>query len=224
MRLRSYTKKKEEERERAKTKEKEKRVDTKDIFKKKPKPKYYTEIELRVVLDRGEFERKKKKYCTANERENIIKMSDHLRTVDKLKLDGNISENWRRFRRNFDIFMTASGISGKGETVKINTFLNAIGEEAVELFDTFTLTEAQKQSYDEILKVFAEFCQPKKNQIYERFMFYQRHQKDGEPFDMFLMDLKRLVKTCEFENKEQEMLRDQIVMGVYDKKNAIEIA
>lgn len=192
--------------------------------------KYYNPRELIVVLDRLNFEKHRRRFFTStnitivrdplNEKERIkrIKMSDHLRQVDKLKLDGNMSENWRRFKRSFDIFMNASGIIGKSESTKINTFLNAIGEDAVEVFDTFELTDAQKASYTETIKVFTDFCTPKKNQIYERFMFYQRHQKDGEPFDTFLMDLKQLVKSCEFTDKEQEMLRDQIVMGIHDKK------
>lgn len=189
---------------------------------------YYQPGELKVVLSRLEFEKNRSKYCTGstkvrdplNEKERIkrIKMSDYLRAVDKLKLDGNMSENWRRFKRNFDIFMSASGISGKGDTTKINTFLNAIGEDAVDLFDSFTLTTEQKESYEETVKVFSDFCTPKKNQIYERFKFYQRSQKEGEPFDSFLMDLKQLIKSCEFTDKEQEMLRDRIVMGINDKK------
>lgn len=147
-----------------------------------------------------------------------IKMSDHLRQVEKLKMDGNISENWRKFKRNFEIYMIASGINSKGETVKINTFLNAIGDEAVDVYDTLNLTPAQRASYDEVIKAVEEFCKPKKNTVYERFVFYQRKQKEGEPFDTYLMDIKRLVRTCEFDEKENEMLRDQIVMGVEDKK------
>lgn len=43
-------------------------------------------------------------------------------------------------------------------------------------------------------------------------------QHEGESFDMFLMDIKRLVRSCEFGATENEMLRDRIVMGVCDKK------
>lgn len=160
-----------------------------------------------------------------NEKQRVkrIKMSEHLRQVERLKLDGNISENWRRFKRNFEIYLNASGIIGKGESTKINTFLNAIGEEAVEIFDTFTLTEEQKGSYTAVVKAFEDFCTPKKNTVYERFMFYQRKQSDGEPFDIFLMDIKRLVRSCEFGANENEMLRDQIVMGVNDKRLQIRL-
>lgn len=149
---------------------------------------------------------------------NRRKMSDHLNKIEKLKLDRNVAENWRRFKRNFDIYMTAGELNTKADAIKINTFLNAIGEEAVEVFDTFTLTEEQSNSYNEVIKAFEDFCKPKKNPIYERYLFYKRKQKDGEPFDAFLMDIKRLARTCAFTDRENEMLRDQIVMGIYDNK------
>lgn len=114
--------------------------------------------------------------------------------------------------------MSAGELTTKTDKIKINTFLNAVGEEAIEVFDTFTLTEEQSNSYDEVIKAFENFCKPKKNTVYERFNFYQRRQKDGEPFDTFLMDIKRLARSCEFGDRENEMLRDQIVMSVQDKK------
>lgn len=146
------------------------------------------------------------------------KMSDHLTKVSPLKLDGNLSENWRKFKRNFDIFLVAGELNEKTDTIKINTLLNAIGEEAVEVFDSFNLTEVQKTQYAEVVKAFADFCEPKKNIVYERFMFNQRSQKEGESFDHFLMEIKRLVRTCEFGDKENEMLRDRIVMGINEQR------
>lgn len=104
------------------------------------------------------------------------------------------------------------------DKIKVNTFLNAIGKEAVEVFDTFELPAAQKGAYIDVVRAFEAFCSPKKNTVYERFTFYQRKQRDGKIFDSFLIDIKRLVRTCEFKLAENEMLRDQIVMGVGDKK------
>lgn len=92
-------------------------------------------------------------------------MGDHVKQVENLKLEGNLSENWTKFKRNFDIFM-------KSDALKITTFLNAIGENAVDVFDTFDLTDEQKGKYDEVIKAFADFCTTKKNKVYERFVFY----------------------------------------------------
>lgn len=147
------------------------------------------------------------------------KMSEHVRQVSKLVLEGgNIAENWRKFKRNFDIFMHAAELNEKPDIVKVNTFLNAIGESAVEVFDTFNITNEQRLVYNDVIAAFENFCTPKKNEVYERFIFYQRKQKEGEKFDTYLMEIKRLVRTCAFGAKENEMLRDQIVMGIWDRR------
>lgn len=145
------------------------------------------------------------------------RMTDHVKPVEALKLTGNLSENWRRFKRNFDIFMTAAELNEKSNGIKVSTLLNAIGDEAVDVYESFNLTNEQKASYEAVVKAFADFCTPKKNEVYERYVFYQRKQKEGELFDSFLMEIKKLVRTCGFAD-ENQMLRDQIVMGINDQR------
>lgn len=147
-------------------------------------------------------------------------MTEYIKPVDSLKLEGNLRENWRKFKRNYDIFAAAIGMDdvNKTDAVKINTFLNAIGPEAVEVFDTLTLTAPERQSYASVTKALADFCGSQQNEVYERWVFYNRNQKEGEPFDSFLMDIKILVKSCEFGDALEVMLRDRIVMGIRDEK------
>lgn len=151
-------------------------------------------------------------------KENKKKMSDNVKVVEDLSLQGNLSENWRRFKRDFEIFMIASQFEEEQDKTKIARFLNAVGLEAREVYETFNLTTEQKTKYGEVIQAFASFCEPKKNTTYERYMFNKRNQKEKEPFNEFLMDIRRLVRTCEYQQMESEMLRDKIVMGVWDKK------
>lgn len=80
------------------------------------------------------------------------------------------------------------------------------------------MTQVQQASYDAVTKAFDDFCKPKTNPVYERFVFSQRMQKEGETFDSFHVDIKRLVKNCEFGDRMDEMLRDRIVIGVLNKQ------
>lgn len=152
-------------------------------------------------------------YKVAKER----RMNDFLRPVDPLSLEGNVSENWRIFKRNYDIWMVAKGIDEKADVVKIATFLNAIGKDAVEVYDTFNLTQIERTTYTRVIKSFEDFCKPRKNIVYERYRFGSRNQKEGEPFDVFLMDIKKLARHCTY-NDEEDMIRDRIVLGVTDSK------
>lgn len=149
---------------------------------------------------------------------NRKKMTELLARPSKLRLDGNVADNWKHFRRQLDIFMIASEYNNKSSEVKTAVVLNLIGQDAIDLFDTFDLNEEQKKDYDEVLKAFDVFCKPKTNELYERYIFNKRDQKDGESFDAFLMDIKRLARTCEYKETEEMMLRDRIVFGIFNGK------
>lgn len=147
-----------------------------------------------------------------------IEMTDHVKPVDALLLDGNMSENWRRFKRNYDIFASAARVDTQTDEIKINTFLNAIGPDAVDLYDTFTMTEQERQNYNAVVMAFETYCNPRKNVIYERYMFNQRNQHDGEKFDEFLNELRLLARYCDFGQGINQLLRDRIVTGIIDNR------
>ena len=54
--------------------------------------------------------------------------------------------------------------------------------------------------------------------IYDRFLFNSRSQEAGEGFSHFVTELRYLASTCEFEDKENELIRDSIVLGIRDDK------
>ena len=44
---------------------------------------------------------------------------DYIRKVEKLDFNGNVAENWRVFKQNYNIFETAIELDKKTEPVKI---------------------------------------------------------------------------------------------------------
>ena len=52
------------------------------------------------------------------------------------------------------------------------------------------------------------------NVMYERYSFHQRVQQSGECFDDFLCDLRKMARTCQFEQLEDSLIHDQIVIGI----------
>lgn len=161
---------------------------------------------------------KEKVECYRANLKRIIEMTDHVKPVDALDLNGNVSENWRRFKRNYTIFATAARVDGQEDAIKISTFLNAIGPEAVELFDSFTLTNEQRGVYNTVVEAFERFCNPRRNVIFERYKFNQRNQHDGETFDEFFLELKKLARYCGFGDALNELIRDRIVAGITNNK------
>ena len=55
-----------------------------------------------------------------------------------LNLTGNLRENWRRWIQQFELFLTASGKVKKTEKVQCAILLHLIGDEALEIYNTFT--------------------------------------------------------------------------------------
>ncbi|KAK9688331.1 RNase H-like domain found in reverse transcriptase [Popillia japonica] len=104
------------------------------------------------------------------------------KTPKSLAIDENIVSNWKKFVQSYNIYLLASGSANKSAEVRAAIFLNFIGEDAIDLFNTFNLAEEDKKDVEKIKKAFEEYIDPRKN---------------------------RLCATCEFTNKE-EMLRDRI--------------
>ena len=123
---------------------------------------------------------------------------DSFHKPSALSFDGNTSENWRRFKQQFDIHVTASGSEKKDDTVKIAILLNFAGEDAIEVFNTFQFAEGDEKKLNKVLEQFEQHCNPRKNVVFERHQFWQITQKDSETVDQLVTRLKNKVKSCEY--------------------------
>jgi hypothetical protein len=140
---------------------------------------------------------------------------DKLPALKPLRLDGNLAENWRRWKQRFELFMTATEASKESGKIQSSMLLHLIGEDALEVFNTFEFAfDEDKEKTSEILKNFDEYCNPKRNLTVERHIFNSRMQQPGESFDQYVKDLRLKVKTCEYGTMADEMIKDRIVVGV----------
>ena len=108
-------------------------------------------------------------------------------------------------------------MENKKEQQQIGIFLNLCGPEIIEIFNTLGLSAEDKRKYNAVVATVEEYCTPKRNEVYETFKFNKRKQEEGESFDSFLLDLRKLVKPCEYKD-EDRMLRDKIVIGTNNSK------
>ena len=132
-----------------------------------------------------------------------------------LVLDAQAAENWRKFIMQFNIYLVAKGKDEKPDKIKVNLLLNCAGPEAIEEYSHFEFREGEdNECYEDVCKKFKELCEGAKNVIYERLVFNQRNQKEGERVDNFVSELKRLSLTCEFGALRDSLIRDRIVGGV----------
>jgi hypothetical protein len=130
--------------------------------------------------------------------------------------DGDMAVSWKKFKQRIELYMIASGYAEKEEKIKCSLFLHLIGEEALDVYNTFEIPTEDANKLDVLYTKFEEYCVPQKNVTYERHIFFSRHQLEDEPVDKWVTELKRLAQSCEFGALRDELVKDAITLGIND--------
>ena len=135
----------------------------------------------------------------------------------KLELRGNLSANWKRFKRLWTNYEIASRLQIQGKDLRVATLLTCIGPDVLDIYDGLPFaSEDEKTDIDKVLELLEEYCVGETNDTYERYVFNKRDQQQGESFDTYLTSLRSLVKTCNFGELKDSLLPDRIVLGLSD--------
>ena len=115
--------------------------------------------------------------------------------------DPQASEIWKRFKRAWTNYALATELNKKPEAVQVATLLIVIGEEAREVFSTFTdwAADGDDAKIEPVLGKFAQYCQPRRNIPFERYRFNLRTQEPGETYDQYRTALRKLAEGCDFQ-------------------------
>ena len=88
---------------------------------------------------------------------------DSLKQPKPLSFEGNVAENWRRWIQQFKLYLVATARDKKSDAVQCSTLLTVAGEEAIEVYNTFNLTEEETDDIGVLIKKFQDYCIPKKS-------------------------------------------------------------
>ena len=114
----------------------------------------------------------------------------------------------------------ASGVAAKSEESQVNTLIYSIGVKADDIFQSFELSADDSKKYDTVKGKFETHFVKRRNTIFERAKFNSCKQEQGEAVDDFIVDLYALAEPCQYGNLREEMIRDQIVIGIRDGRLA----
>eukprot|EP00112_Aurelia_sp_Birch-Aquarium-sp1_P022845 Seg6585.1 transcript_id=Seg6585.1/GoldUCD/mRNA.D3Y31 product="hypothetical protein" protein_id=Seg6585.1/GoldUCD/D3Y31 len=85
-------------------------------------------------------------------------MAEQIPAPRPLSLEGNnLAENWRRWRQQYELYMTATEKDSKAEKLQCATFLALAGEAAIEVFNTFSIATAEKDKIAPLIEKFEEY-------------------------------------------------------------------
>ena len=104
-------------------------------------------------------------------------------------------------------------IKKAAQTLKVNTLVYSMGEEADDIMVSFGLTADDATQYELVKNRFESHFIVRRNIIFERAKFNLRSQQEGESVETFNTDLHCLSEHCEFGVLKNELIRDRIVVG-----------
>ena len=144
--------------------------------------------------------------------------SMHYRPPEPLRIHGsNIADNWKRFHEQWEDYEVAVGLNGEDKKKRGAILLTCVGNEAYDVYRSFEFPPGvDRKDIDNITAAFTKFCVGQVNVTYERYIFNRRNQENQERFEVFLGEIRRLARTCEFGDVLDSMLRDRIVCGLRD--------
>lgn len=122
-----------------------------------------------------------------------------------------------RWLKRFERYRIISGLRTKSIEAQVNTLIYSIGPSAEDVLESFRLTPAQQKDYDLLVDKFTKHYVPKVNVIFERARFNRRIQQEGESVEDFIADLNPLSQNCGYKELRDELIRDQIVIGIRDQ-------
>ena len=135
-----------------------------------------------------------------------------------MDMDSNLRENWSLFKLSWTNYADATRIDTKLTKVQVRTLLSIVGKECLKIIKNLPMTEEERADIKSIIKKLSDYFEPKLNTTYKCYVFNSCDQEIGERFDFYLNKLRKLIKMCRYSMLEDELFRDQIVMGTNKKK------
>ena len=134
-----------------------------------------------------------------------------------LSFEGNIADKWKKWRQEFEFFLVATESDSISDNIKSSILLTCIGQRGRDIYNTFTFATADnKLKLQPILAKLEEYCLSRKNITYLRYKFFSYRQREGQSFDHYVTELKKLSSECELGTLMDSLIRDMIIVGITD--------
>ena len=127
-----------------------------------------------------------------------------------------VPDEWPRWKRRYEQFRLASGLSTEDDLRQVSTLLYCLGQDAEDILRSPNISAENRGSYTAVLAAFDAFFKVRRNVIFERARFNRRNQQEGESVEKYIVALYSLSENCEYGDLRDEMIRDRLVVGIKD--------
>ena len=133
---------------------------------------------------------------------------------DPLTDGADLPEQWKRYKRNFTLFLTAAEKTDADDAVKVAYLLRTIGARGVDIYDSFTWTNAaDKNVYATVLDKFEEFCAPRVNTVALTHKLLTTRQ-GRMTIDEYVTELHNIARNCDFQTMYERMVLQALILEV----------
>ena len=135
-------------------------------------------------------------------------------------VNGNIAENFRKWKQQLTIFLIAIGADQKPAARRKAIILNVAGGDVMEIYNHFTYRTLENGEVEDqngpnvLLQKIEEYCNPRKSEIYESYKFWTTPL--SSPVDHFVAELRTKAKNCNFGELTDRLIRDKIIFTITD--------
>ena len=124
--------------------------------------------------------------------------------------------DWPRWKKRFQQFHDASGLSAESEKRQVSTLFYCLGEDADDVLVLTNVAEDEHKRYKDIMAKFDDHFKIHRNLIFERARFNKRVQLVGESAEQYITALYQLAENCNYDELKSEVIRDRLVVGIRD--------
>lgn len=140
-----------------------------------------------------------------NEKQETLKNKDEVETSLKM------------FRRDIEHFFLATEIDVTALDVSVESLLNLISTDVVEIHNQIE-SIIEDKLWNNVINRLEEYGRTNQNPLIYQYMFFNRTQWGSESFDDFYKDLQKIMIFCNFGNHAENLMKTQIILGINNEK------
>lgn len=153
-------------------------------------------------------------------------MAEGLKAVESFNASGEpsvVAAKWERWRKSFKFYIAALGNVADARQKAL--LLHCGGQDIQDIFELFTWADdvtSDTATFAQTLAKFDAHFAIHRNDTFERNLFRQMIQQDGESTAQFVTRLRQQARHCSFHDVN-EMIRDQVIEKCTDKRLKTEL-
>ena len=126
-----------------------------------------------------------------------------LPTPTPMRCTGNLEENWKTFKEDYEDYAAATELSKKDAKTQAGRLKVLMGTPCKSKLKGLKLSAEKMADPKEIIAALdAEFIKTKHNVLFDRYQFYMAVQQQHESVEQFVDRLRQLAANCKFDKED----------------------